>query len=376
MTGSGISDDFQRPIGNRALPDNRSRRVEPSGRDVRASVVLARKTRRAIQVLADWLPQLVCSWVRPGRNYPADTAAVAVPPCSQGGAQWIRESPVQILPVDKVLGPGIGLVGPHKVGEPAAQDQLRFGDRSVAEESRATVAVAFAANLLIAAAKLVGGLIGGSVAMLAEAAHSLADTVNQVFLFVSLTLGRVHRMRSIPSGTGRNGSSGPFWQQSSSSWPERCSRSSRVCTRFGPGGEESYLISYVVLGVAFCAECASLTKAVRQINGEARVEGRGFREHVRASKDPTLKVVLLEDSAAVVGIALGRHRHRPARAHRQPPLGRPRIDSDRTPVVLCRLPARTGTPRGSCSARQRCRKTRGHSRRGGVALPMWRRCSR
>src|SRR6476619_8406355 len=54
------------------------------------------------------------------------------------------------------------------------------------EESVGTVLVAGTANLAIAVAKLVGGLISGSTAMLAEAAHSFADTLNQVFLMAAL----------------------------------------------------------------------------------------------------------------------------------------------------------------------------------------------
>lgn len=53
-------------------------------------------------------------------------------------------------------------------------------------ESKITVLVALAANLLIAVAKLIGGLVSGSSSMLAEAAHSVADTINQVFLLTSL----------------------------------------------------------------------------------------------------------------------------------------------------------------------------------------------
>ena len=56
-------------------------------------------------------------------------------------------------------------------------------------ESRKTVLAALAANLAIAIAKAAAGLIGHSAAMLAEAAHSVADTMNQVFLLVSLSLG-------------------------------------------------------------------------------------------------------------------------------------------------------------------------------------------
>src|SRR4051795_952161 len=59
-------------------------------------------------------------------------------------------------------------------------------DRDEADESVGTVLLAGCANLAIAVAKLAGGLISGSTAMLAEAAHSVADTLNQVFLMAAL----------------------------------------------------------------------------------------------------------------------------------------------------------------------------------------------
>src|SRR6187402_2627500 len=58
------------------------------------------------------------------------------------------------------------------------------------EESTSTVLVAGAANLLIAVAKLVAGLVSGSSAMLSEAAHSIGDTMNQVFLMAALRRSR------------------------------------------------------------------------------------------------------------------------------------------------------------------------------------------
>jgi Co/Zn/Cd efflux system component len=65
--------------------------------------------------------------------------------------------------------------------EDAAPDA---GSRS--GETRKTVLAAGGANIAIAVTKLVAGLIAGSSAMLAEAAHSLADTLNQAFLLASL----------------------------------------------------------------------------------------------------------------------------------------------------------------------------------------------
>ena len=70
-------------------------------------------------------------------------------------------------------------------------------------ESRKTVLAALAANLAIAIAKAAAGLIGHSAAMLAEAAHSVADTMNQVFLLVSLSLGDREPDEAHPFGYGK-----------------------------------------------------------------------------------------------------------------------------------------------------------------------------
>jgi divalent metal cation (Fe/Co/Zn/Cd) transporter len=55
--------------------------------------------------------------------------------------------------------------------------------------SRRTVLIALASNATVAVVKAIGGLMSGSTAMLAEAAHSVADTSNQAFLLVSIALG-------------------------------------------------------------------------------------------------------------------------------------------------------------------------------------------
>ena len=54
----------------------------------------------------------------------------------------------------------------------------------------------------IAIAKLVGGLISGSTAMLAEAAHSFADTLNQVFLMAALKRSQKPADAQHPFGYG------------------------------------------------------------------------------------------------------------------------------------------------------------------------------
>ena len=172
-------------------------------------------------------------------------------------------------------------------------------------ESARTIAFALTANLLIAVAKLIGGLLSGSVAMLAEAGHSLADTVNQVFLGVSLQLGSKPPDEQHPFGYGKERF---FWAFLAAAFifvaGAVFSVVEGIRSVLGDGGDESFVIAYVVLAVAFVAEGVSLLRALRQARDEAASEGRTLRRHLRLSKDPTVKVVVLEDSAAVIGIVL------------------------------------------------------------------------
>ena len=57
-------------------------------------------------------------------------------------------------------------------------------------QSTRTVVIAFLSNVAIAVAKLIGGLLSGSTGLLAEAAHSAADTVNEVCLAIGLYRSR------------------------------------------------------------------------------------------------------------------------------------------------------------------------------------------
>ena len=95
------------------------------------------------------------------------------------------------------------------------------------DESTSTVLVAGAANLLIAAAKLVAGLVSGSSAMLSEAAHSFGDTMNQVFLMAALRKSRKPPDAGTRSATAWSATSGRCWRRWGSSSSERGSRRTR-----------------------------------------------------------------------------------------------------------------------------------------------------
>jgi cation diffusion facilitator family transporter len=172
-------------------------------------------------------------------------------------------------------------------------------------ESTGTVIVAGVANLAIAIAKLVGGLISHSSAMMSEAAHSLADTVTEVLLFIALKRGNRAPDARHPFGYGRETY---FWAFLAA-----------LCT-FGVGAgfsiwqgvttiierepEGSPTISYVILAVSFVLEGSSLLKAVRQVRAAAREHGTSSRKYLRHTTDTTVKAVTFEDSAALVGLVL------------------------------------------------------------------------
>ena len=77
--------------------------------------------------------------------------------------------------------------------------------RAAQSEMTRTLLTALALNLIVAVAKLVAGLLSGSAALLAEAGHSLADSLNEVLLGISVRRGRVPADPAHPLGHGREG---------------------------------------------------------------------------------------------------------------------------------------------------------------------------
>ena len=193
----------------------------------------------------------------------------------------------------------------------AAGNARPYSRRSVertrdSSESRKTVLVALGANALIAVAKLGGGLIAGSAAMLAEAAHSVADTTNQVFLLSSFSLAGREPTASRPFGHGQQRYLWTFLAAVTMFLAGAAFAIGFSVYRLLAGGGEGngYLIAYAVLGVAFVSEGISWVRAVRQARSSAADAGEPIFEHVRRNRDPNLKMVLFEDSAALIGVLL------------------------------------------------------------------------
>jgi cation diffusion facilitator family transporter len=171
--------------------------------------------------------------------------------------------------------------------------------------TRRTVLIAGAANVVVAVLKLAAGLVAGSSAMLAEAAHSLADTLNQGLLLASLRLAERPGDRRHPFGYGQERY---FWSLLSAFGIFIAGAGFSVFEGVLAlrGGREtgSTLLAYVVLAVSFVAEGTSLARALRQSRAQARSRQTALLAHVRDSRDTTVKTALFEDTAAVIGLAL------------------------------------------------------------------------
>ncbi|MFF3836257.1 cation diffusion facilitator family transporter [Streptomyces sp. NPDC001930] len=180
-----------------------------------------------------------------------------------------------------------------------------MAEQSGSGESTFTVIVAAVANLGIAAAKAVAGVISGSSAMLSEAAHSVADTVTEVMLLTALKRSEKPADEDHPVG----------YAGERYVWALLAA----VATFVGGAvfsvydgihtlthGEEpgDPLVSYIVLGVAFVLEGFSLRTGVRQMRAEAERARTPFARYLRLTPDTTVKAVVMEDSAALAGLML------------------------------------------------------------------------
>jgi cation diffusion facilitator family transporter len=173
------------------------------------------------------------------------------------------------------------------------------------EESLGTVLVAFGANVLIALAKSVAALATGSASLVAEAAHSWADSGNEIFLLIANRRSQRPADRAHPLGYGREAyvwslfaALGLFVAGAAVS----VTHGIQELAHSQPA--EHFVIGYVVLAVSFALEGVSFLKSARQARHEADSMKRDLLDHVMATSDPTLRAVFAEDAAALVGVLI------------------------------------------------------------------------
>jgi cation diffusion facilitator family transporter len=172
-------------------------------------------------------------------------------------------------------------------------------------DSKKVVVAALLANGGIAITKLVTAYFSGSVTMLAEGVHSIADTANQALLLLGMTLALRSDPLRYPLGRQRERY---FWAFIV------------AITLFLLGGvfaifegvhklrspetehTGSLVAPLVVLVVSLCLEIGSFVVAIREF--ERSRAGRPVFSALFGGKDPTIPVVLLEDAGAVLGLVI------------------------------------------------------------------------
>ncbi len=175
----------------------------------------------------------------------------------------------------------------------------------MAAESRRLVILALVANFLIAVTKFVAAAISQSSAMLSEAIHSLADTGNQLFLLRGHAVASREPDVRHPYGRGKELY---FWAFMvavvlfvGGSVLSVLTGIDRI--RNPESSDEGYWLAMGVLVIAAVFEGSiALRPALKQFNAERA--GRSIPRSMQESKDPSLVVVVFEDVAALIGLAI------------------------------------------------------------------------
>lgn len=175
--------------------------------------------------------------------------------------------------------------------------------------TRAIVAAA-SANLFIAVTKFAAYLLTGAASMLAESIHSLADTANQALLMLGGRNARREATELHPFGFGRSRYVAAFMVSiilfslgGLFALYEAFHKFEEVSAGHPNDLLESrwWWVPLLVLGVAIVAESFSLRTAVHESQS---LKGRqSWARFIRTSRNPELPVVLLEDVAALIGLA-------------------------------------------------------------------------
>ena len=167
--------------------------------------------------------------------------------------------------------------------------------------SKKVIYAALAGNALVSLTKFTAALLTGSSAMFSEGVHSLVDTGNQVLLLLGLKRAQKPADEQFPFGYGKEVY---FWSFIVAilifAVGAGVSIYEGVQHILSPEPVENPIINYVVLALAMVFEGAAWYFAFTQFS---RAKGKwGYIEAVKKGKDPSIFVVLFEDTAAMLGL--------------------------------------------------------------------------
>jgi len=170
-----------------------------------------------------------------------------------------------------------------------------------ASASKKVIYAALVGNSLIAITKFIASAITGSSAMLSEGIHSLVDTGNQVLLLHGMRQAKKPADERFPFGHGKEVY---FWSFVVAimifALGSGISIYEGISHMLHPEPLKDAYINYIVLILAMIFEGAAWFFAFSEFT---KAKGKwGYIEAVQRGKDPTMFVVLFEDSAAMLGL--------------------------------------------------------------------------
>lgn len=173
----------------------------------------------------------------------------------------------------------------------------------MASSSKKVIYAALLGNGLIAITKFFAAAVTGSSAMLSEGIHSVVDTSNQVLLLYGLRRSKKPPDARFPFGHGKEIY---FWCFVVAilifAVGAGVSIYEGIHNLLAPRPIENSNVNYIVLGLAMLFEGFAWFLALREFS---RAKGKwGYFEAVHLGKDPSMFVVLFEDSAALLGLTI------------------------------------------------------------------------
>ena len=173
----------------------------------------------------------------------------------------------------------------------------------MASGSVKVIIAALLGNALISVTKFGAALYTGSSAMMSEGIHSLVDTGNQVLLLYGMKQAKKPADEAFPFGYGKEIY---FWSFIVAilifALGGGISIYEGIQHLKHPSPMENPMINYVVLGFAMLFEGGAWYFALKEFS---RAKGKwGYIEAVQRAKDPSIFVVLFEDSAAMLGLVV------------------------------------------------------------------------
>jgi cation diffusion facilitator family transporter len=172
-----------------------------------------------------------------------------------------------------------------------------------ANASTKVIIAALLGNAAISVTKFFAAFTTGSSAMLSEGIHSLVDTGNQILLLYGLKQAKKPADKEFPFGHGKEIY---FWSFVVAilifAVGAGVSIYEGIRHVIHPSQIENPMVNYIVLSLALVFEGAAWFFAFKEFG---KVKGKyGYIEAVQRGKDPSMFVVLFEDSAALLGLLI------------------------------------------------------------------------